>query len=364
MTIRLRVFFSIFSIVSLYLSSCSTNQAETSSGRVPLVVFAAGSLIIPFQHLESAFEEAYPGVDIQAQYHGSIQVMRHATDLHESIDVVATADASLIPMLMYKVNDPDTGLPYANWYIRFATNKLAIAYQPESLYAREISSSNWYSILGRSDVKVGIPDPRFDAAGYRALMVFGLAGAYYQQPTIFTDMFVGDFTYPLGIFDDGDLTIITVPEIVETTSGSNIMIRGGSIALIALLESGDLDYTFEYESVIHQHALDMVQLPDQLNLGSVEYSDFYRMIQVDLDFQRFASVDPVFQGEQISYGITIPSNASHPEQAALFISFLLGPEGRAIMQADSHPVFNPAMGENFQNIPTLLQVLCNSAEIP
>ncbi len=64
------------------------------------------------------------------QYHGSIQVMRHATELHEPIDVVATADASLIPMLMYAMNDPDTGQPYANWYIRFASNHLALAYNP------------------------------------------------------------------------------------------------------------------------------------------------------------------------------------------------------------------------------------------
>ena len=44
--------------------------------KTPLVVFAAGSLIIPFHELEIAFEKQYPEIDVLAEYHGSIQVMR------------------------------------------------------------------------------------------------------------------------------------------------------------------------------------------------------------------------------------------------------------------------------------------------
>ena len=90
-------------------------STSTPAQRVPLVVFAAGSLIVPFDALEEAFELRYPHIDVRAEYHGSIQVIRHATELHDEIDVVATADASLIPMLMYAVNDPDTGRAYADW---------------------------------------------------------------------------------------------------------------------------------------------------------------------------------------------------------------------------------------------------------
>jgi len=32
-------------------------------------------------------------------------------------------------------------------------------------------------------------------------------------------------------------------------------------------------------------------------------------VEVDLNFQRFATVKPQFVGERIAYGITIPSNA-------------------------------------------------------
>ena len=259
---------------------------------------------------------------------------------------------------MYNVNDPQTGKPYADWYIRFASNHLALAYQSNSLYASEINADNWYSILKRPDVKVGIADPRFDAAGYRALMAYALALDYYHSSTIFMDMFGVQFSYPFGIFTYENITTVTVPKIVETVSGSHIIIRGASIQLIALLESGDLDYAFEYESVIKQHKLLMLQLPDAVNLGAENVD--YSQTTVEMDYQRFASVTPEFRGERIGYGITIPSNAPHPDEAALFIAFLLGPEGRSIMKADYQPLFDAALASQYDNLPEILKPLCQS----
>lgn len=340
--------------VSPTVDAVSTITSEPP--KVTLVVFGAGSLIIPFDHLEKAFEARYPHIDVQAEYHGSIQVMRHATELHERIDVVATADASLIPMLMYATNDPETGKPYASWSIRFASNYLALAYNSQSKYADEINADNWAAVLARADLKVGLADPRFDASGYRALMTFALAQEAYGQYNLFTDMFNGKFTKPITIFMDDALTTVTVPEILETKSNANIVIRGSSIQLIALLESGDLDYAFEYESVIQQHGLKMLHLPEAINLGAEDID--YSTVQVNLDFQRFATVKPEFRGERIGYGITIPSNAPHPTEATLFIAFLLGPEGRALMEADHHPLFDPALCDGYANIPPELQSLC------
>ncbi len=332
--------------------------SPTEPPRVPLVVFGAGSLIIPFDHLEKAFETRYPNIDVKAEYHGSIQVIRHVSELHESIDVVATADASLIPMLMYAVNNPETGKPYADWYISFATNKLAIAYTPNSKYANQINGDNWYEVLSRRDVRVGMADPRFDASGYRTLMAFALANDYYKQPKIYANMFDGRFANPVTIFQDDDQTTITVPEIFDSKPDTGLLVRGASIQLLALLESGDLDYAFEYESVIQQHGMKMVHLPDAVNLGDDAYNPAYKRVVVALDFRRFATVEPEFRGERIGYGITIPSSAPHPKEAALLIAFLLSPEGRALMQEDFHPVFDPPIGDNYSNIPTELQALC------
>lgn len=345
------------------LTSCSLQPASPPA-RTPLVVFAAGSLILPFGDLEKAFEQAHPEIDVQAQYHGSIQVIRHATELHEPIDVVATADASLLPLLMYSATQPDTGEPYAEWTIRFASNRLALAYRPDSQYAGEITGSNWFDILARPEVRVGFADPRFDASGYRALMAYGLAQDVYGMPSLFRDMFGGQFSYPPTIFREEGLTTITVPEIVETIPKAHIVVRGGSIQLLALLESGDIDYAFEYESVIQQHGLEMVSLADEINLGAVDLEPLYRTVQVNLDFQRFATVAPEFRGERIGYGITIPSNAPHPEQAVEFVAFLLSDEGRAVMGGDHHPLFDRAMVDHFALLPEALQALCAPADSP
>jgi molybdate/tungstate transport system substrate-binding protein len=363
MSTRLRSTVLIFFFAILFsLNGCANPRAAAPTipviapaQKTSLVVFAAGSLIIPFDGLEKAFEARYPNIDVLAEYHGSIQVIRHATELHEPIDVVATADAALIPMLMYATDDPETGKPYANWYLRFATNHLALAYQPGSKYADEINTENWPEILARSDVKVGLADPRFDASGYRALMTFSLEEERRQRYDLFAPMFDEQFTAPVTIFRDEDLTTITVPEVLETRSGSHILMRGASIQLIALLQSGDLDYAFEYESVIQQHGLKMLRLPDEVNLGEKAFGDFYKKVLVNLDFRRFATVKPQFRGEQIGYGITIPSGAPHPDEAALFIAFLLGPEGRAIMEKQHHPMFDTALANGYDNLPAALK---------
>ncbi len=321
------------------------------------MVFAAGSLIIPFSHIEEAFESRYPNIDVQAEYHGSIQVMRHATELHEAIDVVATADAALIPMLMYASNVPETGQPYADWYIRFASNHLALAYGAESKYADEINADNWAEVIARPDVKIGIADPRFDASGYRALMAFALEEERTGNYKLFDPMFKNQFTYPVTIFRDEDQITITVPEVLETRPGAHAVIRGASVQLIALLESGDLDYAFEYESVIRQHGLGLLSLAPEVDLGDPASEAFYGKVRVNLDFQRFATIKPEFRGERIGYGITVPSNSVHTTEAALFIAFLLSPEGRAILEADSHPMFETALADGYANLSAELQPL-------
>lgn len=354
----------ITSLLCLMALVLAPGCAQQPKAKTPLVVFAAGSLIRPFDELEKAFEARYPHIDVLSEYHGSIQVIRHATELHEPIDVVVSADHALIPMLMFETSNPDTGQPNANWYIRFATNRLGLAYSEKSRYTSEINAQNWFEILARPDVKVGIADPRFDASGYRAMMVFHLAQDVYGQPDLFETIFEDAFKYPVMVSDAGPLQMIRVPEILESQKGSHILIRGSSIQLIALLESGDIDYAFEYESVIRQHGLGLVAFPAELNLGEADQSETYGRVAVKLDFQRFASVKPEFKGEQIGYGITIPTGAPHAKEAEQYIAFLLGPEGHNIMQENFQPLLEPLTAAGYESLPVDLKMLCTPANAP
>lgn len=337
-------------------------SATKVGAKTPLVVFAAGSLIIPFADIESAFEAKYPDIDVRAEYHGSIQVMRHVTELHEPIDIVATADASLVPMLMYATNNPDTGRPYADWFIRFAGNELVLAYTPDSRYVDELTSETWPQILSLPDIKYGLPDPRFDAAGYRAMMAFALQENSLERYDLFKGMYKDQFTFPVTIFREDGLTLIRIPEILETKSETHILIRGASVFLIALLQSGDLDYAFEYKSVIKQHGLEMLELPPEVNLSAEELRDFYKNVEVRLDFQRFSTVDPHFIAEPIEYAVTIPDSSPNPEKAELFIQFLLSDEGKAIMQRNYHPLLASFPANGYVNMPASLQAITNPEE--
>ena len=82
-------------------AGCSSGEQQP---KTVLKVVPAGSLLQPFDEVEKAFEAQHPDVDVQVEGHGSIQAIRQVTDLHRPVDVVAVADASLIPDLMFRTD--------------------------------------------------------------------------------------------------------------------------------------------------------------------------------------------------------------------------------------------------------------------
>jgi len=353
-------------VAAVVLAGCSDSAGSATPGEGDggdgVRVLFAGSLIIPFAQLEEEFETAHPGIDVNMEGHGSIQAIRIVRDLHEQADLVVTADYQLIPMLLYQTQDPDSGLPYAGWSVVFATNKMALAYSPDSAFATEIGADNWFDIINRDGVRLGCSDPRLDANGYRALMTVKLAEGFYGRPDLFTKTFGGVFRIPVRVSETGDGAIITVPEVLETKSGSHVVLRPYSVNLLPLLKSGDIDYAFEYESVIEQHGLKYVSLPPEIDLGDPACADLYRSVTVKLDFQRFTSVEPVFRGEPIRYGVTIPANARDPGAAESLLAYLLGPEGQRIMAENYQPMITPALTDDLDGLPESIKVLCTSGD--
>jgi molybdate/tungstate transport system substrate-binding protein len=332
------------------LPSCSTGGSQ-----VQLKVYNAASLIVPFQEIEKEFEQKHPDIDVILEGHGSIQVIRSVTELGKDVDIAAVADSQLIPLLMYSTLMKD-GSPYAGWCIDFATNALGIAYTARSTYSDGITPDNWYEILSRPDVKVGISDPRIDSLGYRALMAVKLAETYYDDTSIFSKMFAGNFTTEIAVTVSDGVAVIRIPELLKPLQ-QKITLRSYSIQILALLESGDVDYAFEYESVAKQRGLLFLQLPPEIDLSSVVLASRYSRVSVKLDFQRFASIIPEFQGAPITYGVTIPANSQHQEQAVTFLQFLLGADGQRILSENYQPPVAPAWADNIAAVPESLRPL-------
>ncbi len=325
-------------IVAVVVSTAIYLQQEQEETK--LKVIYAGSLIVPFEELEKQFESQHPGLDVQMDGHGSIQAIRQVTDIHKAVDVLAVADYSLIPDMMYATKNGDY---YADWYVKFATNQMVIAYNNKSKYADEITESNWYEILARPDVTFGFSNPTLDSCGYRTLMVTQLAELYYDNQTIFDDLIACNFDPTISVTKNGDTHIVFVPEIFEPRA-EKVVVRGGSVQLLALLDYGGLDYAFQYKSVALQHRLRFLELPPPIDLSSSEYKGEYKKVIVQLGFQRFASVGIERVGRPIYYGVTIPLNAPQPELAVEFVNFVIGDEGQKILEDMRQPPLVPAEG--------------------
>jgi molybdate/tungstate transport system substrate-binding protein len=353
---RKHVVFVTIVAVLLFVSTCFfiVNYVYLNPSQRTLKVFCATSLLFPLEKVEADFEEAYPNVDVEIEGHGSIQVIRHVTEIHDQIDVLLVADYLLIPRMMYPTQIPDTDQSYADYYVRFATNELVLAYANSSKYADEINSDNWYSIIARPDVTIGLGNPQVAAIGYRALAAIQMAENYYGAENLFHNIISTNIDPPITCVQDGSNYTITVPE-TQNPVGEKLKLRSSEVGLISLLDTGHLDYCLIYMSNAKQYGFDYIELPDEINMGSPQHQSEYEQVQVVYEHQRFTSISLDRAGETIYYGLTIPKNAPNPDLAEIFALFLLDGKGKDDFNSLYHPLFEPPLTDNLQAVPVSLQ---------
>ncbi len=301
-------------------SSTTTNSNDKLTGEI--TVFHAGSLSVPFKAIADAFQKEYPGVTVKLSAGGSKGLAQKIITLSQQgqpvPDIYASADYSLINNLII----PNK---LANFNILFAKNAIVIAYTDNSKYSNEINENNWYEILSRSDVRMGRSDPELDPCGYRSVLVMQLAEKYYKKPGLYKTL--------------------------EEHPGT--VIRPKEVDLVADLETGNIDYFWIYESVARQHHFKYITLPEQINLSSIKYADFYKTASITLtkpDGSKY-----IVYGKPIVYGITLLNNAPHKELAEKFLHFILT-KGLDILEQNGQPAINPPqyIGD-ITNIPEYLK---------
>ena len=295
-----------------------------------LTVLHAGSLKIPFAKLEEVFEAEHPGIDVQCEAAGSAATIRKVTELHKEADVVASADYSLIPGMMY----PE----YADWYLQFARNQIVLAYTGESRYADEINASNWYEILRRDAVRFGFSNPNDDPCGYRSQMTIQLAEAHYGDDMIYEDLIEANSALAM-VYDAANGTYtLNMPASESIDPSAKLMVRSMEMELIAGLDAGEIDYYFIYRSVAEQHGQSFVELPAEIDLSSVTYADTYKTVQV------VQANGNLVTGKPVVYGITVPENARDPGMGLEFVKLVVSNEGQQIFVDLGQPPIVPAVG--------------------
>ena len=272
--------------------------APRGASEKTVVVGRAATLTVPFDRLARKL----PGWRFQQQSAGSRFLLRKLLSLHARFDLLAVADAGLFAAHPRRIG----------WWLEFAGNQLVLAYTPRSRYAARINPENWPQILLRPGVRFGYADPNLDPEGYNALLAWKLTARLDHQPGLYR-------------------RLRTAPGGVE---------RPQSVALLALLEAGEIDYAWEYRSVARQHGLEFVPLPAAVNLGSAQDAAAYARASVRVAGK--APGETVRQrGRPIRYAITIPATARNIPGALAFLRRLASPAGRAVLAASDQTALHP-----------------------
>ena len=287
----------------LLVAGCERDDRATrraTHGTAPLetaprlIVLHAGSLAAPLRAALDSFT-ARTGARVATMSAGSLEAARRITELHDVPDVIALADEEVFPSLLM----PDD----VSGYFVFARNRMVIAVTPRR--AREhTDSTNWYRALADSLVDVGRSDPDLDPAGYRALLVLQLAARAYHMPSL-----------PLRVLSRSG------PENVRPKSSD----------LIALLETGVLDYAFVYESSARTAGLHWIRLPSSIDLGDEAHAGEYSAVSVTVKGRTRGQTITV-RGAPIHYALAVPRKAPHPTAASMLAEYLLSDAGLGAMR--------------------------------
>jgi molybdate/tungstate transport system substrate-binding protein len=285
--------------LALWVAGAGPTQLRAQeTARGPLTVFNAGSLAKPFSDLFKAFKASFPEMVLAQENSGSLEAARKIADLGKIPDVIGVADYGIIPKLLIP--------KHASWYVTFARNAMVLVYTDRSLGAKEIDARNWWQVLLRPEVRAGHSDPALDPNGYRTLMVFQLAEKFYHQPGLAARL---EQAFP--------------PK----------YIRPKEADLTALVQAGELDYSWSYASIARTAGLRYVALPPEIDLSDPKLAEWYAQAVVRLPGRSRAGADSVdFRGEPIVYALTIPTDAPHPRAAEAFVRFVLSQAGQSILK--------------------------------
>jgi len=284
-----------------------------------LIIFHAGSLSVPLKEVAEEFKKVNPGINIMMEAAGSVASARKITDLGKPCDIMASADYAVIDnMLIPK---------YADWNIKFAGNELCVVYTDKSKYSDKVTAKNWMNILKQPDVIFGRSDPNADPCGYRTVMMLQLAEKYYKKPGLQKQFTGKDQAY----------------------------MRPKETDLLALLETGSVDYIFLYRSVAVQHNLRYLILPDQINLKNPAFATEYATAKVEINGKE-PGEKVSMTGEPMIYSFTILRDAPNKAAALAFAEFLLNKEkGLKIMLKNGQPSVVPMKVANYDKVPTALK---------
>ncbi len=255
-------------------------------------VLYAGSLVNLMEHgIGPAFDKA-TGATFQGYAGGSNGLANQIKGKLRHGDVFISANP--------KVNDDLMGAANGNWvswHITFAQSPLVIGYNPHSKFAADLKSKPWYEVLQEPGIRIGRTDPKLDPKGALTVQLLQHAEQVYSQPGLAQKV--------LGAPDN--------PAQVQPEE-----------TLVGRMQSGQLDIGFFYSTETADLKITSISLPPEVALSA-------------------------------HYTVAMLNNAPNPAGGERFVQFLLGSEGRRIMQAHGLDLVKPSVTGDASQVPAAIQ---------
>ena len=290
-------------LLAAWAAACTGRAERGAEG--PLVVFNAGSLARPIRAALDTFARR-EGIPVAQESAGSLESARKLTELGKIPDLIALADAEVFPRYLM----PD----FVDGYVEFAHNRMVLAYTDRSRFAAEVTGENWWHVMLRPGVEVGRSDPELDPNGYRTLLVWQLSERFYGERGL-------------------------AARLAAASPARNV--RPKEADLVGLLQAGEFDFIWSYESMARALGLPYVSLPTEVDLSEPAQAARYAEASVTVRGAR-AGDQVTFKGTPIVYGFAVPRAAPHRALGERFAAFLLSPDGRAILRREGLDAFELA----------------------
>ncbi len=228
-------------------------------------------------------------------YAGGSKLLAHQIEGRlRRADVFISAAPAVNAQLMGAANGA-----WESWYVTFAESALVIGYDPYSRFAAEFRTRPWYQVVQSRGIRLGRTDPKLDPKGALTLTLMQRAQAYYRIPGLARRV-LGAPENPAQV----------LPEEV----------------LLGRLQSGELDAGFFYSTETSAARIPAVRLPPAIT-------------------------------PKARYTIAVLREAPHPQAAAAFIAFLLGPQGRRLMIEHGLTMRPAALTGSASSVPSAIRSL-------
>lgn len=264
----------------------------------PLVLYNAAAISRPMRAVLDSFS-ARTGTPYEQETAASLELARKILQLGGQPDVIVLADPDVFTQMLAP--------GHVTWHALFARNRIVIAYGANAKFRNEITTENWHEVLLRPGLEIGRADPNTDPSGYRTLLVWQLAGTFYNDPGL-------------------------AARLLASSPPRNV--RPREAEQVVMVETGEYDYTWTYENLALNANLKYVRLPSAIDLGALEDSTSYAKASIRVQ-GRTPADSVTFHGTPILFAVSISERTKNRELAERFVSFLLSDDGRRILRSQN-----------------------------